>query len=317
MSENMSFGARMLAKYGYKEGDGLGASGTGITAAIEGLSNNRREGLGYGLGPTPVSQLLPSTNTSGASGQVDYKPSKFVIIFDLDQNIGASSVYEMFRADPDLEHGNGLVDITINCNHAIVEFKTEDIALKAIQMWNGEPFGWNGRKVALFPLDAKDVPKPNENVNGPSLSKFLAQQQDNRKVSSQTVLLTGLTMHHEQRWLNLLVADTTSTLVGVDMYDELEDDPNYELRCIKSHVADPGSGSVLAKFNHEEHADSFAESWNGTYFKSRTIYAKRVPDAEIDDIIEEKVRAQEEIAQNPRGGLFIKPVPRGTTEEDI
>lgn len=101
---------------------------------------------------------------------------------------------------------------------------------------------------------------------------------------SSTVLLTRLAEHHEQRWLNILLERTVSYLESGNPYDEPDEElENYEMSCDNSLVVHGTPGSILAKFNHEDHASKFVGDWNGVYFKCRTIYAEKVPDEQIGE----------------------------------
>lgn len=68
-------------------------------------------------------------------------PSKFVLIMNLDFFIGASSVYEMFQPIPEFQYGEGLVDIVVDNNVAVAEFKSAEIAKEVIQIYNDQTFG--------------------------------------------------------------------------------------------------------------------------------------------------------------------------------
>ncbi|CAI6337255.1 unnamed protein product [Periconia digitata] len=296
MSEKLSFGAHMLAEYGHKKGENHGANGQGITEPFEAVSNARRTEL----------------------GSRNQELSKFVLLRNLDANSGAATVYELFARDDDTDfhYGKGLLDIFPAGNKAIAVFKNEEIAQKAIEKFHGTQFGWQTKRVELWFIGSKDLPESDEEYYGPDLSTFLHDEKESRKVKSQTVLLTHLS-NHPEKWLNLLLEKTISYVQRADPYAEDSDDEEFDFDCTSSFVVDSEAGMILAKFNHRDHADNFVETWNGRYFKSRTIYATKVLDKEIDELIEEHERAKQKRAAKPKGGLFLRPIHYDVTKEDV
>ncbi|PVI00975.1 hypothetical protein DM02DRAFT_654876 [Periconia macrospinosa] len=69
---------------------------------------------------------------------------------------------------------------------------------------------------------------------------------------------------------------------------------------------------LLARMENVDQAKFFADQWNGAYFRSRTVYAKLVPDCELDEILSENQKAKE----NPGGAFFLRPIPKEFTNQE-
>jgi hypothetical protein len=69
-----------------------------------------------------------------------------------------------------------------------------------------------------------------------------------------------------------------NALLESDYYDE------EDIAIKRLHPDQPGSAYI--RFKNHDTANAFIGQWNGNYWKNNTVYAKYVPDTDLDSIID-------------------------------
>ncbi|KAF2795768.1 hypothetical protein K505DRAFT_335733 [Melanomma pulvis-pyrius CBS 109.77] len=123
------------------------------------------------------------------------------------------------------------------------------------------------------------------------LSDFLKAQEDEPKIVSKTILISNL--------CNSLAARDHRVRNVKEMFlDDLENtnrnmcnEPGWEdEELVHIEVKTQNDGEALLRFNKVSTATQAVSDWNANYWKSTTIYAKCVPDEELDEILSQRAQ---------------------------
>jgi len=164
------FAARLLAKYGYKKGQGLGATGTGITTALQAKVEKRKkksdaEGGGFAT-PAGVGKIVGGKKSAAALAEEEGKfgaMSEVIVMIgmldglDVDAELQGELVQEI--GDECANKYGNVVRVFIHKDSVaerkpvFVKFTSQLSALRAVNALEGRAFGGNTISAKYYDAD--------------------------------------------------------------------------------------------------------------------------------------------------------------------
>ncbi|KAF2730116.1 hypothetical protein EJ04DRAFT_555632 [Polyplosphaeria fusca] len=282
--------AKLLAKYGHKESQGLGKDGTGIAAPIEGTTVVGRAGIGKDSGPE----------------QID---SKAIILTNCPINSEVSSLWPQLHYD-----GDGLVELfpSTRGEPFVAIYETEEQAATAQKGLNQRCIG-EGRRLVVEQVPEPDISEVSETYR---YSKF--KEQRDSQTWTRTVLVTGQSLgsHSGKNGRKLLEQHTTFGYDNIVYLNSEDPDSLEREEEVLNTFAEPNGSGFWVRFSSVGLAKNFVKLAHGTWFCYYVVSVVCVPDEDMDWIIEDQEARKAGITK-PTGKIFVPFINPDATDDDI